>query len=392
MKKSKKYLIIGGGFHNNGAESMLYTLVSELKDREPGCEVFVGMNKVKSDRILNDYNFKIIENYTELRKRLLSFKTSFKDFIRGKKNELNDILNKIDVVFDISGFALSSQWGVEHSSRFLNVIKLAKRYRTKVILMPQSFGPFDYGEHKIPLIKDIKKTLSKVDLIFCREKEGYELLKELGLKNIELSTDMVLQRGKEYSNIIKNNVKLDIPEIKDNSVLIIPNERVHERMNHDNFMNIYKEVISHLLAKNMNVYISYYADDDVALAKEIANLINNANIHLLDKKYNCLEYEKIFSKFKFVISSRFHSVVHSYKNFVPCLVLGWAVKYKELCHSVNQDDIMFDCRENVNIHDIINATDTLITNRESRSFTIKEAVTNIQQNSCFNRIWEVLKK
>ena len=32
-----RYLIVGGGFHNKGAEAMLFTLITELRAKSLGC-------------------------------------------------------------------------------------------------------------------------------------------------------------------------------------------------------------------------------------------------------------------------------------------------------------------------------------------------------------------
>ena len=63
------------------------------------------------------------------------------------------------------------------------------------------------------------------------------------------SFDMVLSSSKGYDNISKIPLKLDLPKILNKSVLIIPNERVYERMDHGKFIQFYEETISYLLNK-----------------------------------------------------------------------------------------------------------------------------------------------
>ena len=47
-------------------------------------------------------------------------------------------------------------------------------YPIPVILMPQSFGPFNYKERKEEMLERIETVLSESQLIFARENEGYE--------------------------------------------------------------------------------------------------------------------------------------------------------------------------------------------------------------------------
>ena len=69
---------------------------------------------------------------------------------------------------------------------------------------------------------------------------------------------------------------------------------------------------------------------------------NNNNIILIDKEFSCLEYNEFVKKFNFLICSRFHGLVHAYKNIVPCIALGWAVKYRELAENLGQQNYIFD--------------------------------------------------
>ena len=41
-----KYIISGGGFGNNGTESMLYTVISNTRNREPDAQITMLCNEV----------------------------------------------------------------------------------------------------------------------------------------------------------------------------------------------------------------------------------------------------------------------------------------------------------------------------------------------------------
>ncbi len=40
-----KYIISGGGFGNNGAESMRYTVISNIRNREPDAKLMLKIKK-----------------------------------------------------------------------------------------------------------------------------------------------------------------------------------------------------------------------------------------------------------------------------------------------------------------------------------------------------------
>lgn len=395
------YLITGAGFANKGAESMLFTLVAELKNREPDCEIYVEVLHGWELINPNEYNFNIFPLNIKNTKRVLNpyysciefCKNSIKKLL-GKpiaRNDIREVIKNIDVIYDISGYALSSQWGAKPKRWYVQNLKLAKKFKKRIVLFPQSFGPFEF-KHKEKVNKNLLSLLKSVDAIFTREKDGFDHLKNLGLdKNIYLSNDMVLCYDKEYKGVYKVEFVPKQVEIKDRSVLIIPNIRVYERSDKNKFMQYYKIAIDKLLKSNYNIYLSYYDNIDRELSNEIKNYyLNNDSVIFVDKILNCIEYDKVLAKFDFVISSRYHSIVHSYKNFIPCIVLGWAVKYKELLENVNQRRFLYDGVDNIEEEQVLSNIEYLIDNYSKESDVIKSAVNKIQQNSCFTKVGEII--
>lgn len=389
-----KYIITGAGFGNKGAESMLYTLITELRTKEYNSEIVVICQHGYENINLSDFdNIKFLKEDMKPRKDILNPIKLFIDKITNNHTVLewyNEFF-KSDCIIDISGYCLSSQWTKSANRRFLSTIKLANKFKKKIILMPQSFGPFDYTKkHKITT-KDVKKWLSKVNLICAREKDGYNKLKELGLNNVVLSSDMVLQNTLPYQYIYKKEIENPNIDIKTDSVLVIPSQRVLERSDENEFLEFYKVVIKNLLANQYNVYISYYDSCDYDVCKKIKALFpDNENIQFIEQDMNCIEYSYILPKFKFLITSRFHSAVHAYKHYIPCMVIGWAVKYKELTAGLEQSDYLFDCRNNINIELFLNKLKQLTSNIDTEKERIKQNVITIQNDNCFDKMWRVI--
>ena len=139
------------------------------------------------------------------------------------------------------------------------------------------------------------------------------------------------------------------------------------------------------------VYISYYDLSDIKICHTIKSMFNSDNVVLLEDYFNCIEFSAILPNFDFIISSRFHSIVHAYKQLIPCLVIGWAVKYAELTDNLGQKAYMFDARTELDNQSILLKLDELIENLNTEKNTIKSRLEIIQQNSCFNRLWEYLE-
>ncbi len=381
------YLITGGGFQNKGAESMLYTLLTELREKDENCHIFVLLLEKNA---IPDYNFKNI-TFVKYRNHDIKYIVNPLLFLFRKKEIIN-VVKKTDIIFDISGYILSSQWG-KAAKHLLNIILLAKKYKKRIILLPQSFGPFDFPKNYHIGKEKLGKILSYVLIIFAREQDGLKCLQDLGLSNIQASSDIVIQSAKPYSGFGIDKSKDINVEIKDKSVLIFPNSRVFERTNKEKLLKLYREAISLMIKRDYNVYVSYYDISDKELCSDILELFKDSEkVNFLDGNIDCIQFSKLLNKFDFILSSRYHSIVHSYKNYVPALVIGWAVKYKELLHSVEQDKFMYDCREKIDVEKFLGSIDYLINNYKTESEIIKSNVLKIQQNNCFNKVWEILSK
>ena len=395
------YLITGGGFANKGAESMLYTLISELKAKSD-CNIIVqvvhGFEFVDHD--VKGISF-IPLSYKERKKILNPVIHTYNMIVYGlnkvlglnkKKNLLlYKAIRKSDVVIDISGYSLSSQWDPKAANHIPQTIKLAKKYNKKVILLPQSFGPLEFPKKYNLSKKYLKRILSYPEAIFCREQDGYDCMKAIGLSNVFKSHDIVIQSTKSINFRLTKKQTSQKIVIKEHSVLIVPNIRVFERTNKNEILKLYEQTINFLLKNNYNVYLTYYDLSDFSICKEIKNIFENEpKVVFIENNLNCIDFDNLLLKFDFIISSRFHSIVHAYKHGIPAVVIGWAIKYKELLESVNQQSMLYDGRIEISQKDFLNSIKYLIKNRKKESNIIKENVKKIQKKNCFDKMWEFI--
>jgi colanic acid/amylovoran biosynthesis protein len=92
------------------------------------------------------------------------------------------------------------------------------------------------------------------------------------------------------------------------------------------------------------------------------------------------------NKFRFVIASRFHALVHALKNGVPCIALGWATKYMDLMKLFGQEQYAFDLRERVEISDVENAVAEMSQMWQSESEIIHRTLPDLQRENVFDYI------
>ena len=277
----KKFLIVGGEFNNKGAQAMTFVAIHEIKKRFPNCSIqMLSSIAIKKEEV-SLYQIKLLEESIEskyyahgkkymayallryfIKKIIIKKVPSIKNSKRAYKNA--------DAIIDISGYALSSQWGMKRSDLYLRRIEIAEKYNIAYYIFPQSIGPFDYKNGKF--IDKIKKILSYPKIIYVREKEGYKLLKSLELENIKLSSDLVLQNKElDLSVIYKKIPKFKTMKIERNSVGILPNMHNFNYGNKNQIMSLYKEVIECLLSKDRTVYLLKHSGEDSEACKMIEN-------------------------------------------------------------------------------------------------------------------------
>lgn len=387
-----KILITGGELENKGAQSMTYIVVDELHKRFPNHKIVLisPFDVNKSEEFKSNFKFDIsvigdvipVLGKMHLKQRLYYL---LKGYDKEAYSKTKKFFEETDMLIDISGYGLGSDWNDYEVENYLYRILCAKYFGVKVYLMPQSFGPFNYsGIRAVKMNRKIKKVLKYVDVICAREKQGYDILtKQFGLKNVKKTYDLVLNnKSVDLRNVFYDIPKLNIPDIKTNSVAIIPNQQNSKFGNEQEILGIYKEIIDKLISKGKNVYVLRHSKMDLPICKKIAGL--SENIILLENEFSCVEFNSFVNKFDFVIASRFHSVVHSYKNIVPCVTLGWAIKYSELHDIFKQNDFVFDVRNKMDKTAILNAVDYMSDKFKDEAEKISVILKDVQKENIFD--------
>ncbi|SFC11163.1 colanic acid/amylovoran biosynthesis protein [Alkalibacterium subtropicum] len=396
----KKYVFISGGeLFNKGAQAMTFIAVDQMKRRFPDAEIVLlsTSDYKRSEEDKSHYNFTILPFSTgwiydyvggalgtvySLKNMV---KKPSKDKFSTEKETIGRMLNDVVAWIDISGYALSSQFASNRSLDFLLRILTAKRHNIKMAIMPQSFGPFAYeGKNKYLFDYLMKKTLPYPVRIYAREQEGYDLLtKERKLQNVERTYDMVLMNKELNLKNIYTEVP-DFPTYEDveSAIGVVPNEENFKRADNEEVYAAYKYAIDTALEHGRKVYLLRHSQNDQQVCLDIKNMFkDNEAVILLDRDISSLEFDNLVEKLDFVIGSRFHSIVHSYKNHVPCIAIGWATKYHELLKLFNQYDYIFDVREDLDKDKLNAAVVKLLNNYQEESQVIGEKLVEVQNST-----------
>lgn len=391
----KNIIVAGGGLVNKGAQAMTFVTVSELSKRFPDHQIYIlsDHDYKRDESELNNYKFKIIKwypiKYARANKnaflRIMCMLRNNKEY-----SEISNIYKNADLFVDISGYAIGTVWSDAICNNFLDNIEFALLYDLPVYLLPQSFGPFEY---KTPsgskILERIKSLFPKAKIIFAREQSGYDALGEIiNPNNVKLADDIVLSnREIDYSTVYYEVTNQSF-SVEENSVCIIPNDRIIRVGKYDELMSYYRVIISKLIELNKTVYFVKHSDYDAKLLNDIKNEFKSfeSKLVFIEDSLSCIEMERLLKNFDFVISSRFHSIVFSYKNGIPCIALGWADKYGELLTKFEQNEYFVDLRNENNEQSISALIHKIDSQREKESKIIQKNLEVIQEHTAFSDI------
>ena len=397
----RKIMIVGANFENKGSQAKLYVVIDELRKRFENCEIFYAHNDEQLDGSL--YRFGKIPFSKKAQSQVLKANplSSLTKMFRKKDDSASgdldvvSVVSQMELIIDVSEQTLTSNSSMADIEYYLNNIKIAKKYKIPMIIMPQSFGPFEFDMDTMYILGDMKDILFYPKAIFAREQYGYdEMMGYFGLDNLRRSTDMLLTDNNfDISNVCSRFYRPDIPDIPEgNNVAIIPNAVCFGKKYNEHTIDMYKKLFEALRYANKNVYIVCQATSDMEVCKELVSMSSQyGNVDMVDRELDSVELNAFLKKFELVISSHYTACVQAYRNFIPVLLLGNGAKYKELTELLGQEKFFFDVlSEECNNFDIVDALNDYLKDPDIAKTRIQTRMLNIQTKSCFD-VFDELK-
>lgn len=391
----KNIIITGGELFNKGAQAMTFIAVDEMKKRFPNHRVLVlsemDLQRPVEERRIYTFDFmgwyplKFAKCQTNPILRALCLLRNRRELL-----EAENIYKNTELMIDISGYALGSNWSVGTCHHYLDHLEFAKAFDIPVYLMPQSFGPFNFqGKEGKKVDRRIAKLLPTAKVICAREQDGFEMLTEhYHLKNVICANDMVVNnRGVELAHIYKTVPKPVLPDIVPGSVAVIPNQMNYAVADHAQVQGLYISAIKALLRNKLTVYLLSHADADKTICRQLKDVFSvEDRVILIDRELNCIEFNEVVKQFQFVVASRFHALIHAFKNSIPCIAIGWATKYHDLMGQFSQEQYMLDVRTQINVYNLDAAIESIIANRNESAQAIQKALDKFQKYNIFEII------
>jgi polysaccharide pyruvyl transferase WcaK-like protein len=285
--------------------------------------------------------------------------------------------DEIDIVIDASGFSYSDQWGDGYSLELADSCKRWKRNGTKIILLPQAFGPFTSKKIK----KAIKTAVDNIDLIFPRDRISYGHLVGVAgeQNNIKLAPD--------FTNLIEG-ILPDNFDTKNNRFCVIPNYRMidkTQKKQSEAYIAFMIRCVRYLLDSQASPFLLLHEGArDLILAQEISKAVDG-NIPITIENHP-LKIKGILGACEGVLSSRFHGLVSALSQGIPSLATSWSHKYLMLFEDYGFLEGIMDVKAS---EEEIQKKINLITNSDSRQ-KIKEIITKKSkiQKQLSMEMWE----
>lgn len=335
-------------------------------------QIFLILNKIGIDteiEILSNTVDKEIDNKINYNNNIINIKEYP---IGGNKNILisfvksifhgkNEIINKIkncDMVWDISeGDSFSDIYGTKrffkHSVLKLTTLNLKK----KLIIMPQTLGPF-----KKKWVKFVaKKIINKANKVFVRDDISKDVISnQLGIRReITYIPDMAFYMVPDSKMSINKFINCKNKSIIGLNVNALLYSGGYDGKNMFGLKVDYKKLIDELIERilkidNVELILiphvitnEFEVEDDLRVCKNIAKNLGsklNKKIYYIDKEYREDEIKAIISGCDFFIGSRMHSCIGAISTKVPTAPLAYSRKFAGVWEEIGLGNCVSDLK------------------------------------------------
>lgn len=242
----------------------------------------------------------------------------------------------IDIVLDASGFIYSDQWPTENIYRTYCQIKRIKKFKTRYIFLPQTFGPFETKK----IQKLMRNIIEDSDLILARDEISFDYLrkvKESG--NTKLFPDITLNHiSKHYQNV----------QLPNSFACIIPNSKVvTSEISRSKYVTFMERLINIFTELDISiVLLNHGGSKDSIICAEIIRRLQESPTYI--DNLHAQEAKEVIAQSTLCISSRFHGCVTGLGHGIPTFATSWSHKYEQLYQSYGILDFVVAVEEEEN--------------------------------------------
>ncbi len=248
-------------------------------------------------------------------------------FSKETRSEI-DKFRDADAVFIKGGGFIHSYGGITvpyYLYFHLFPIYLAKRLGKPVFVMPNSFGPLDGFTAKW----QVRKALKGCELVLCRESISHAYM-TMHFPDIEfkLTDDLGFY-------LQPSDVDISMAETQRPAVAIttrpyrFPEHKNGEEL-YETYLGSFRKLARHIFSKGfMPVFVQHTLainshEDDLKSIQAITSGLPDGEYQVIvNSSYDCSELKHLYSQFKYIVGTRFHSVIFSIASGVPAVSVAY---------------------------------------------------------------------
>lgn len=256
---------------------------------------------------------------------------------KDKKNTL-DFIKKADKIFVKGGGFIHSYGGIVNTyANFYDLyhVILALKLKKDVYVLPNSYGPFlSIGSGRL-----VKRVLSKCKYVSSRESVSKEMLYSNLQVESELHPDLAFYLEMDDDLTKEQISKLNaIPFEKKCVAITVRPYRFNGYDNPEEKYLKYKSAVQ-LFAKHIyqngfhpvfveHTFAKTDHEKDMSCINDIVDMIKQDNINIeysvySDLSLTCRQLKYVYSKFEYIVGTRFHSVIFSLASSVPAIAITY---------------------------------------------------------------------
>jgi len=240
----------------------------------------------------------------------------------------------LDVVLDASGFAYGDQWGPDRALQAASYFRYVRRRGAKVVLMPQSFGPFERPEVR----SAAQRLLGEADLVFPRDETSMGCVTGL----CGPSTRIV--QAPDFTPTVRADSAAG-PDLPDRPAAVIPNLKMMEMagLSPNAYEAFVALAVEAFRERGLSPFLLPHATQDAALVERIRGRVPG-RVPVI-REVDALRLKGIIGRCEAVMCSRFHGLVSALCQGVPAVATGWSHKYLHLMEEYHCPEALFDLRD-----------------------------------------------
>ncbi|MDR3090615.1 MAG: polysaccharide pyruvyl transferase CsaB [Clostridiales bacterium] len=291
------------GSNNNGDDALLKSVVDDLREKKPGAAITVLSRKPAETGRLYGVESLYLFNFIKIINRLRDTKM----LVSGGGTLLQDLTSTRSLLY------------------YLLVIKWAKNRGARIMLYANGIGPVRLKKNR----ERIRETLKAVDFITLRDRQSYELLRELGAGEgipCHITADAAFALKIPTAGVE--------PPVSGKYFVACLREWRTLPPRFEGHISAFCDAMCREYGLSA-VFLAMQPSDDTEISRKIiAGMAENAVF--LDGRRATDEILGLIAGAEFVISMRLHAIIYAAASGTPCIGLVYDPKVRAMMEIIEQ--------------------------------------------------------